>query len=469
MSSGRILSYLLVSIALRCALLPGQSAPVADDAVINQTGAGFPETWGENGGQKVPAYYTLKTDSPEKVAAGLRALPRISLSMDLDDLFGADKGIYAHPMETGTNWERRASMEMTYPGNGPSFKIDCGIRIQGGWNRRPEESPKHSFRVIFRKHYGAGKLKFALFDGGEPRVFDELILRAGCNNTWLHWSGEERERGDYIRDQWMRDSYRAMGHPSARGQFVHLYLNGLYWGLYNLTERPGKDFAAAHFGGKPNDYDARNGEKVLSGDTKAWDKLFSLANDGLTNSARLREALELLDPTAFADFMILNFYGGNADWDRASNWYAARSHSPPGKYYFFVWDGERTLEKIDANSISADDDQSPTRLFHKLIENENFKKLFVERARLHLTGNGALTAKPALDRYEYWSKRLEAAIACEAARWGAYRHDIHPYKTGPYEIYTKEKHWAREIERLHKAYFPKRAPVALQQIEEISR
>src|SRR5205809_8131016 len=110
--------------------------------------------------------------------------------MQMDDLFGADRGIYAHPRETGSDWERPASIEMVREENPPAFKVNCGIRIQGGWNRRPEESPKHAFRILFKKKYGPGKLKARLFDAAEPHAFDELILRAGCNNTWLHWSGD---------------------------------------------------------------------------------------------------------------------------------------------------------------------------------------------------------------------------------------------------------------------------------------
>ena len=206
-----------------------------------------------------PVAYRGVAGNPAEIEAGLKALPKLAIDVDPDDLFGAAKGIYTHPLETGPNWERAASIQLSFPDQSEGFKIDCGIRIQGGWNRRPEESPKHAFRLVFRKKYGAGKLHFPLFDGAEPRAFDELILRAGCNNTWLHWSGEERRRGDYLRDQWMRDRYRAMGHPSARGDFVHLYLNGRYWGIYNLVERPAAEFAAAHFGGRPNEYDARKG------------------------------------------------------------------------------------------------------------------------------------------------------------------------------------------------------------------
>lgn len=421
----------------------------------------------------MPAYYELAKSvvqdsaSKERLIKGLRELPSVLLTVETNDLFGAEKGIYANPLQTGKEWERSALLEYVPTDRGDGFRVACGVRIQGGWNRRPEESPKHAFRILFKKKYGVGKLKYPLFDGEEPRSFDELILRAGCNNTWLHWSGEERRRGDYIRDQWMRDSYRAMGHPSARGEFVHLYLNGLYWGVYNLAERPDAIFAAAHFGGRPDDYDARNGENILEGDARAWDRLLALANAGV-NAERYSQISELLDLPAFADYMLLNIYGGNADWDRASNWYAARKR-PNGKFHFFVWDGERTLEDVNANTVAYDDDLSPPRLFQKLRQNDEFKKLFHERAQLHLTGNGALTPRVAAERFEHWSKKLDSAIVAESARWGGYRHDVHQYKTGPYEIYTREKHWAPEIQRILTKYFPERTAVVLKQCDEITK
>src|SRR5262249_51403982 len=150
---------------------------------------------------------------------------------------------------------------------------------------------------------------------------------------------------------WMRETSAAMGLPAARGQFVHLYLNGLYWGLYNLTERPSSPWIAELQGGTAADYDSRNSDKILSGDAKAWNMMFTLANRGLADEASYRAIAELLDLTMFSDYILLNFYGANADWDHASNWYAARRRNPPGKFQFFVWDGERTLERPDDDTI----------------------------------------------------------------------------------------------------------------------
>ena len=263
----------------------------------------------------------------------------------------------------------------------------------------------------------------------------------------------------------MRDSLRQMGHPSARGLFVHLYLNGLYWGLYNICERPSAPFVAANFGGKPEDYDVRNGDHILEGDGEAWNKMMTLANAGVKTSAEFAALGELVDIPELIDYLLLNFYGANADWDRASNWYAARRRTPPGKFEFFVWDGERTLEGVTNNSMAFDDDQSPPRLFHKLKENAEFRRLFSERARMHLTNGGALTPGKAAERYRKWVEKLDLAVIAESARWGDYRRDVHRYKTGPYELYTRNQYWRPEVDRLLNQYFPKRSEVVLKQFE----
>ena len=440
--------------------------------VLKQTGAGFPPSWGTNEGKAVLADYEMDPEIVnhpayhDELVPALKSIATMSLVMAPEDLFEAKRGIYANPKESGADWERPASVALIFPDGREGFHINCGVRIQGGWNRRPEESPKHSFRLVFRKKYGPGKLRFPLFGDGGVREFDTLILRGGCNNTWLHWSGEERRRGDFIRDQWMRDTLRAMGHPSARGIFVHLYLNGLYWGLYNSSERPSGPFIAALRGGQPEDYDVRNGSHILEGDDAAWKKLMSLVNAGVTGERAFANVQELIDVPELIDFLIANFYGANADWDRESNWYAARRRNPPGQYQFFIWDGERTLEGIDASSIEFDDDESPPRLFQKLRGNAEFRRMFAGRAQQHLTNAGALTPHNAAERYRKWVKEIESAVVAESARWGDYRRDAHPYRMGPYELYTRNDHWRPEIDRLLKEYFPKRTEVVVKLFRE---
>lgn len=439
------------------------------ETVIRQSGENFPRTWGIRNEAPVIADYEMDpeivNDSKYRdlLPKALRSIPSVSVEMADGDLFGPERGIYSHPMESGDDWERPGRVQMVDTNGAKLFTLDCGIRIHGGWNRRPEESPKHAFRLVFKKQYGAGKLRAKIFDSAAAEEFDTLVLRAGCNNTWLHWRSLERKRGDYLRDQWMRDSQRAMGHLSPRGVFVHLYLNDLYWGIYNLVERPDESFASAYLGEARKNYDSRNSDKVLSGDDRAWTELMNRLNSGVKEEASYRRVSELVDLENFSDYMLLNLYGANADWDRSSNWYAARRREPAGKWKFFVWDAERTLEETSDSILSSDDDQSPSRIFQRLRENAQFRRLFAERARKHFVG--ALSAEAAGYRYRTLANEIELAIIAESARWGDYRRDVHAYREGPYELYTPEL-WKSEVNRLLKSYFPERTKQLIEQLRQ---
>ena len=438
------------------------------EAVALQEAPFLPQTWGIRDGQVLPAAYRMRVlpgvpgADRNDVAAALRSLPSLSLVLPPDDLWSAARGLYVHTEESGEGWERTASLQWI-PTNGPAWSpIDCGLRIQGGWSRRPEESPKHSFRLLFRKRYGSAPFRGPVF--GEPaESFGTLILRGGNNNSWLHPSAEERSRAEYLRDSWMRVTHAAMGHPAARGRFVHLYLNGLYWGIYQVTERPDPALAARAFGGEAADYDARNADKVIAGDDAAWKQLFALANAGMHSAAEYERLGALLDVPAFIDFILLNLYGANADWDGGSNWYAVRRRVPAGGYQFLEWDGERTLESPKDNRIATDDDQSPMRLFQRLREWPTFRMAMQQRAKSLLAPEGPLGPGPAAQRYARLAAELEPAIAAESARWGWYRKSLAPFRTGPYEHYTRESHWRPEVDRLIHRYFPERAVEVRQQ------
>jgi CotH kinase protein len=394
------------------------------------------------------------------------AIPSLYLFTAPKNLFDPQTGIYANPTERGKRWERPASVELVYPDDRAGFRIHCGLRIHGGLSRRPEESPKHSFRLLFKAKYGAERLRFPLFGPGEVREFKTLVLRAGYNDSWLYPDARARRRASYLRDEWMRQSMAAMGYPSARGIFVHLYLDRLYWGVYNLCERPDAWFMAAHEGGSARDYDSRKASKILSGDAVEWNKMMALANAGLDDRRSFDEIGRYLDLTEFADYMILNYYAGNADWDRDSNWYAARRRSRDGGFQFFVWDGECVLGDLDACTMDFDDENSPPGLFHKLCESPDFRRLFAARIRRLLLDGGPLSPQPAAARYQALARQLDDAIFAEAARWGGYRRERRQDGTRSYDPYTTKKDWDRQVERLLKNYFPKRTTVVLRQFQE---
>ena len=443
---------------------------VAD--VLKQTGAQFSKTWGTNQGKPVPAYYAMTTTNEENaaarqtVAAGLQSIAALSIIANPADLFSPETGIYTHPLERGVGWERQVSLEMFDADGRLAFQCGGGLRIHGGTSRQPEESPKHSFRLDFKKRYGPARLQFPVFGAGGAQEFDTLVLRAGNNDSWLASQGKERRQADYLRDEWMRRSMSVMGHPSARGRFVHLYLNGLYWGVYNLCEQPGPDLLVGAPTNAATEFDVRKAAKTEAGDESAWNKMMTLANADVNDDRSYKEIGRYLDLPELADYLILNFYAGNSDWDRSANWYAIRPRTPGGRFQFLVWDGECTLGNLVADTLEFDDDESPPRLFHKLSENAAFRKLFATRARQILFNDGPLAPEKSAERYQALAGSVASALTAEAARWGNYRRDVQPYKTGPYEGYTVAKHWQPEVNRILTQYFPQRRGVLVNQFRE---
>ena len=388
----------------------------------------------------------------DRVRASLRALPSLSIVCSRGDLFSARTGLYLNSMQRGENWERPCSVELILPEGGNGFQIDCGIRIQGNYNRIPMKSPKHSFRLLFKEKYGASKLHYPVFPDSPVRKFDTLVLRADYNNSWIHWEGSAQARAQRTRDAWMKDSHRAMGWLAGHNRYVHLFLNGLYWGLYDIAERPDASFAAAYLGGNRQDYDVVNEFQVKGGTIDGFNELRSV--HGLARASQYEKLQRWLDLTQFMDYLLLNYYGGNRDWGENKNWYAIRRRSPPGPFQYMVWDGEQVLQRLNDDTVNAPQ-EPPFRLAEELCSNPEFRLAFADRARKHLFDDGALTPVAVAARWMQRAKEIDLAIIAESARWGGYRRD---------PPYTRDQDWLAEQQRLIQSYFPKRTAVVLKQL-----
>lgn len=425
---------------------------------------GFPTSW--SGAPSVDYGMDPQVvDDPDYAGSMVDALlqiPSLSIVMPVSDLFGSS-GLYSNPGQSGVRWERAGSVELLHPDGREGFAQNCGVRIQGGASRSPSKSPKHSFRLLFKGIYGPTKLRYPLFEDSPVDTFDTLILRANYNNSWIHWDSGQRRRGQMIRDQWTRDSQLAMSGLSSHGTYVHLYLNGLYWGVYNLVERPSAPFAAEHLGGEKEEYDALNSAQAVDGDTQAWSTLLNRASGNLSSLAALRNVEEYLDLDPFIDYMLVNFFGANADWP-SHNWYAVRRRAPGQSWYFMSWDAERIFEGTSDNRTGASNSNSPGIVFQNLRDNADFRLRVADRAHRHLFNDGLLTPDQVEARWLRRARQIDQAVIAESARWGDYRRDVHSSSNGPYEFYRLNSHYLPEKNRLLNSYFPVRSGNFLNQL-----
>jgi len=160
--------------------------------------------------------------------------------------------------------------------------------------------------------------------------------------------------------------------------------------------------------------------------------------------------------------MLMNFYGGNNDWDH-HNWVAARNKVEPGKgFQFFSWDAEHLFTSSTLDVTKEDNANCPSRLFIRLKDNADFRMQVADRVQKLFFSDGLLTPGSSVERYTSRTKEIEKAILCESARWGDYRRDVHPLDSDV-DLYTPEK-WAKTRDWMVNTYFPPRTALVVNQL-----
>ncbi len=449
------------------------------DDVTEQSASppGFPTYWGP-----LVVDYEVDPDVVDDPAYSatfkddLQAIPSVCVVIPNDDFFGAATGLYANASQRGELWEREASIEIIDPCTGEYIQANAGLRAHGGY-ARTQPVAKQSLRIIFRSEYGPTKLQFPLFEDSDIEVFDQLVLRATWNYSWTGDSGGNTQRAQYMRELYAHDTIRDMGRLQGYGRHVHVYVNGLYWGMYILTERPDDAFASEHLGGSKSDYDVLKtdaqywtGENVielLSGDLQAWDELFTLAEADLSTPEAYAAIQEYVDIPAMIDYMLMIFHTGSRDApvlignDTAPrNFYAIRKRQPGSGFVFIPWDVEWSLEgeSVDRVNVAAyiNGYENPAYLTVLLKANKEFRMLFADHAHKHFFNDGLLTEQNTADRYWTRIMDIDRAIVGESARWGDYRRSYLPY--------TRDAEWVTERDRLINNYFPARRNIVLSQL-----
>jgi hypothetical protein len=410
----------------------------------------------------------IVTANASTIVNDLKSIPTMSLVMNWEDLFGgtplpgtldgagksapAPEGIYIH----GTSSERYASLEYFNPANAADqTHLDVAVEMQGHSSTLRWNADKMSFQVKFKFPYGPTELNYPLFVGtpdgdNATSEFDTLILDAMFNYAWHHQNPIQRDYARFVTDQVVSDlqNLASGGGDAPHGKYVHLYLNGLYWGIYNVHERPDDSFAAEYYGGSKDDYhvvkhannDVAHEYTWVEGGVAAEQDYAGLLTAARaveanpTNAATYAAAAALLDVDQFIDYMIVHYYAGNGnDWAH-NNWYATRNVNG-GQWRFHAWDQEHAFPTNDngdswtqtSNLTGKDDFEAPTEIHRNLIQNDEYRLRFSDRVEELMYNGGALTPAVAQAVYEARTNEIDRAIVGESARWGDNRVPNDPY------------------------------------------
>lgn len=471
-----------------------------DDVLRQSTNGAAPPGWPTSWGGNVVDYGMDPDIVNHPLYSGtirddLKSLPSFSIVTDLKHLFDPVTGIYANPSRDEIASERPTSLELIFPDGKEGFQINCGIRIRGGFSRSTQ-NPKHAFRFFFRQEYGDTTLDYPLFGDNGADSFDKIDLRTMQNYSWAF---QNDERMICVRDSFSRDAQGEMGHQYTKGDFYHLYINGQYWGLFNIEERPEASFGESYFGGRREDYDTIKVDPDLSyaveatdGTLDAWFRLWQAATNGFALDADYeriqgnhpdgtRNPLfeNLLEVDNLIDYMLIIIFTGNIDAPVSNfvtpansvpnNFFALRNRNGGAGFRFFAHDSEHTLLTDPTNLnrdrtgpfSSGDPTQgsgftksNPHYLWQQLSANAEFRLRAADHIQQHFFNGGVLTPEAGRARLLTRSNEIYRAIVAESARWGDSKRPTTPFT---------RTNWVAEMNRVYN-YLGQRGAIVLNQL-----
>ncbi len=418
----------------------------------------------------------------DEIQSALKDIPVVSLSFNPTDLFGAS-GIHNLPSLSGSTSEREAHFEFFDPSNlSDSTQEPAGIRIHGGNARR---HPKKPFRLYFRSDYGKSRLNHRLFPGSPVDSFKSILLRGGGHDAWTF--RDDWDNASFIRNEFLHRVQQDMGQPAPRGRMASPFLNGDYWGVYELQEFPHEHFNADHHGGDPEDWDIiKHGVEVEAGNSVAWNELISMAEDGIDSDSDYAAIQRFIDIDNFADAMIHRIWSSDEDWlapatrngqsistfSDDKNWYVARkSRNGEEPFIFYTWDAEMSMgipfsrtngitnpRSWENDFTRVDNPDSPGVVYDALRQHPEFQLRFADRLHKHIFNKGALSVQRLQGHWNHLADTVYSPVVGESARWG-----LDSWTGNRFSPYTRNSQWTPAVNWVRSQFLVNRSNTILAQ------
>ncbi|SEG46563.1 Lamin Tail Domain [Butyrivibrio sp. Su6] len=425
--------------------------------------------------------YFVGLDESEYEGIGI-----LSVSFDPDDFFGYEKGIYVygkvydllyakfdmeradiddvkytHFGKKGRGWEREVGVEFFTSNHVKIYSQTAGIRVHGGWTR---EMNQKNFQIYAREEYdGNNSFNYDFFDNG--LIFDKLMLRSG-GSTDMYVSK--------IRDVLVHSLVNDREIGTQRSVPYAVFLNGEYWGLYNLQETIGTSYIEEYYGVPQNNVVIiKNGESRTNdaNDVSLYDDVVTFATENdMSIVDNYREFEKKVDIQSLIDYYAIETYVANSDTYK--NNYAVWRSRDPGlteyedcRWRWLLFDlDDSCAMNIGANTADIDSfvtgnwyDNNPLNgdeLFTALCANQEFRERFADSFTEIATNNfdyETVSAKlwAMADRYK------AATIKSNNRFRGDFALDDYPGFEG-YEAPYDEEDYQKDIEILD-AFFRDRA------------
>jgi len=406
------------------------------------------------------------------------SLPVVSLSTNSDYLFNWNYGIYefgpnadtSTPPFFGSNfwqdWSRPAHIEYFNENNVQGFELNSEIKIQGNWSK---SFPQRGFSIKAKDDYDGYPINYQLFPDKPLTEFKSFNIRA-AGSDWNNC---------HMRDRLNQKNIQKLTHIDIMdGRPAVLFVNGNYFGVYELREKQDKFYIANnhHVDQDKLDFLEYDGS-VIEGSNKGFlDMASFIGLNDMTIQSNYDSVKNMIDIENFVDYFIVETYIINIDWlgSYTNNIKYWRTNNPIGKWRYMLWDtdlslGHNSTQGADTSNMLNRAINPPTLNPHSvmlksLLNNTDFKNYFVDRY-CDLINTIYLPNK-----FKQKTTDLHDEMLAEMARhfvlWGNFDSMPPPWNTYyPYTgLATDVQSWEGHIDTL-KMFMDSRPPFALNHLQ----
>ncbi|HOZ22153.1 MAG TPA: CotH kinase family protein [bacterium] len=357
-------------------------------------------------------------------------LPVVSLTSDPANLFDYYTGIYADgPGWTpaapnyGANywmdWEKPAHVEFFDDDKKLGISEECGIAIYGAYTR---SFPQKSISVKFKSDYGVNGIDYPLFPDLELTRHKAFVLRNSGNDFQY----------THFRDAMMQTLVQDLDIDYLEYRPANAFINGEYWGVYNIREKVNEHYIANHHGVDPDNIDMLEGNiEVIHGDTRHYQELIDyLSTQDMKTDAAWEYVNRMIDLDECLLYWAAEVYYNSQDWP-ANNVKYWRERSENGKWRWILFDldfgfnlyettgqSENHLYYLLSGIETRPGSNPPwsTLLPRKLVENPRIRNQFINLLADLLNTNFESTR--VVNTINEMASAITPDIARHRKRWG---------------------------------------------------
>ena len=261
-----------------------------------------------------------------------------------------------------------------------AYRSNSGFRLFGGMSRL---FPQKSMAIIARDNYGQKRIKHRVFGKEGLKKFKFLILR----NSGSDWGKA------HFRDMFMTDLVKDWDLDVQDARHSHLYINGKYWGIYNIREKINRFFIAGHHDVDKDSIDfIEHRMNVKRGSAIHYQKMLKyMKENDLSRPENYAYVNSLMEVNNFMDYKIAQIYYDNQD--AGGNIKFWRPQTPTGKWRWVLYDTDWGFGLHDEKAYRNNSLQFHTAtrgrawpnppwstfILRNLLENEEFQNQFVNR------------------------------------------------------------------------------------------